>query len=393
MTDASSSDSSSQQPNDAQTSVAAPAVKEVVGRSVDGHRVLLVDDQPMIGEAVRRLLADQADMTFAFCKDASKAVATAEEFQPTVILQDLVMPDIDGLDLVGKFRSHSGTEKIPVIMLSATEEAATKAQLLEAGANDYLIKLPHHIELIARIRVHSEAYKRLLERDAAFGALERSLADLTREREKSERLLRNILPDTIAERLKNNVSTIAESFSSVSVLFADLCGFTTFSERVDASQLVDLLDDIFSAFDHLANAYGVEKIKTIGDAYMVASGVPIERSDHAHALAAFALDMQSELKAIATDLNRDLDIRIGIHSGPVTAGVIGTQKFAYDLWGDTVNTASRMESNGKVGSIQISEETKNLLEGAFTIEERGKVAMKGKGELMTYFLQGSVEPS
>ena len=137
----------------------------------------------------------------------------------------------------------------------------------------------------------------------------------------------------------------------------------------------------------------IEKIKTIGDAYMVASGVPIERSDHAHALAAFALDIQSELKAIAKELNRELDIRIGIHSGPVTAGVIGTQKFAYDLWGDTVNTASRMESNGKVGSIQISEETKRLLEGAFAIEERGKVAMKGKGELMTYFLLGSAESS
>ena len=221
MTDSGSSDSTSLPTNDAHSPVVGNSVQEAVGRSVDGHRVLLVDDQPMIGEAVRRLLADQADVTFAFCKDGAKAVITAEEFQPTVILQDLVMPDIDGLDLVRKFRSHAGTEKIPVIVLSATEEAATKAQLLEAGANDYLIKLPHQIELIARIRVHSEAYKRLLERDAAFGALERSLADLTREREKSERLLRNILPDTIAERLKNNVSTIAESFSSVSVLFAD----------------------------------------------------------------------------------------------------------------------------------------------------------------------------
>ena len=167
-----SEDSKSNQTGTTQTSVTASSVTDAVGRSVDGHRVLLVDDQPMIGEAVRRLLADQADITFAFCKDAAKALSTAEEFQPTVILQDLVMPDIDGLDLVSQFRSHPGTEKIPVIMLSANEEAATKAQLLEAGANDYLIKLPHQIELIARIRVHSEAYKRLLERDAAFGALE-----------------------------------------------------------------------------------------------------------------------------------------------------------------------------------------------------------------------------
>ena len=391
MTDAASSDSSSQQPNDAQTSVAAPAVKEVVGQSVDGHRVLLVDDQPMIGEAVRRLLADQADMTFAFCKDASKAVATAEEFQPTVILQDLVMPDIDGLDLVGKFRSHAGTEKIPVIMLSATEEAATKAQLLEAGANDYLIKLPHQIELIARIRVHSEAYKRLLERDAAFGALERSLADLTREREKSERLLRNILPDTIAERLKNNVSTIAESFSSVSVLFADLCGFTTFSERVDASQLVDLLDDIFSAFDHLANAYGVEKIKTIGDAYMAVAGLLEARDDHAEAVAGMGLGMLEAFRGVMRNRGLSMEVRIGIHSGPVVAGVIGKHKFSYDLWGDTVNTASRMESHGEPSRVHVSQATYTLLKDRYRFTDRGEMMVKGKGLQQTYFLLGRNE--
>ena len=391
MTDAASSDINSQQPNDTRTSVAAPAVKEAVGRSVDGHRVLLVDDQPMIGEAVRRLLADQADMTFAFCKDASKAVATAEEFQPTVILQDLVMPDIDGLDLVGKFRSHSGTEKIPVIMLSATEEAATKAQLLEAGANDYLIKLPHQIELIARIRVHSEAYKRLLERDAAFGALERSLADLTREREKSERLLRNILPDTIAERLKNNVSTIAESFSSVSVLFADLCGFTTFSERVDASQLVDLLDDIFSAFDHLANAYGVEKIKTIGDAYMAVAGLTEARDDHAEAVAGMGLGMLEAFRGVMRNRGLSMEVRIGIHSGPVVAGVIGKHKFSYDLWGDTVNTASRMESHGEPSRVHVSQATYTLLKDRYRFTDRGEMMVKGKGMQQTYFLLGRNE--
>jgi class 3 adenylate cyclase len=345
----------------------------------------------MIGEAVRRLLADQADMTFAFCKDGSKAVTTAEEFQPTVILQDLVMPDIDGLDLVGQFRSHASTEKIPVIMLSATEEAATKAQLLEAGANDYLIKLPHQIELIARIRVHSEAYKRLLERDAAFGALERSLADLTREREKSERLLRNILPDTIAERLKNNVATIAESFSSVSVLFADLCGFTTFSERVDASQLVDLLDDIFSAFDHLANAYGVEKIKTIGDAYMAVAGLPEARDDHAEAVAGMGLGMLEAFRGVMRNRGLSMEVRIGIHSGPVVAGVIGKHKFSYDLWGDTVNTASRMESHGEPSRVHVSQATYTLLKDRYRFTDRGEMQIKGKGLQQTYFLLGRNE--
>lgn len=392
MNDATSSeDSKSNQAGTTQTSVTASSVTDAVGRSVDGHRVLLVDDQPMIGEAVRRLLADQADITFAFCKDAAKALSTAEEFQPTVILQDLVMPDIDGLDLVSQFRSHPGTEKIPVIMLSANEEAATKAQLLEAGANDYLIKLPHQIELIARIRVHSEAYKRLLERDAAFGALERSLADLTREREKSERLLRNILPDTIAERLKNNVSTIAETYSSVSVLFADLCGFTTFSERVDASQLVDLLDDIFSAFDHLANAYGVEKIKTIGDAYMAVAGLPEARDDHAEAVAGMALGMLEAFRGVMRNRGLSMEVRIGIHSGPVVAGVIGKHKFSYDLWGDTVNTASRMESHGEPSRVHVSQGTYTLLQDRYRFTDRGKMNVKGKGMQQTYFLLGRHE--
>jgi class 3 adenylate cyclase len=386
-----SEDSKSNQTDTTQTSVTVSSVTDAVGRSVDGHRVLLVDDQAMIGEAVRRLLADQADIAFAFCKDAAKALSTAEEFQPTVILQDLVMPDIDGLDLVSQFRSHPGTEKIPVIMLSANEEAATKAQLLEAGANDYLIKLPHQIELIARIRVHSEAYKRLLERDAAFGALERSLADLTREREKSERLLRNILPDTIAERLKNNVSTIAETYSSVSVLFADLCGFTTFSERVDASQLVDLLDDIFSAFDHLANAYGVEKIKTIGDAYMAVAGLPEARDDHAEAVAGMALGMLEAFRGVMRNRGLSMEVRIGIHSGPVVAGVIGKHKFSYDLWGDTVNTASRMESHGEPSRVHVSQGTYTLLQDRYRFTDRGKMNVKGKGMQQTYFLLGRHE--
>jgi len=386
-----SEDSKSNQTDTTQTSVTASSVTDAVGRSVDGHRVLLVDDQPMIGEAVRRLLADQADITFVFCKDAAKALSTAEEFQPTVILQDLVMPDIDGLDLVSQFRSHPSTEKIPVIMLSANEEAATKAQLLEAGANDYLIKLPHQIELIARIRVHSEAYKRLLERDAAFGALERSLADLTREREKSERLLRNILPDTIAERLKNNVSTIAETYSSVSVLFADLCGFTTFSERVDASQLVDLLDDIFSAFDHLANAYGVEKIKTIGDAYMAVAGLPEARDDHAEAVAGMALGMLEAFRGVMRNRGLSMEVRIGIHSGPVVAGVIGKHKFSYDLWGDTVNTASRMESHGEPSRVHVSQGTYTLLQDRYRFTDRGEMNVKGKGMQQTYFLLGRHE--
>ena len=353
-----------------------------------GHRVLLVDDQAMIGAAVRRLLAGQPDIVYEFCQQSSEALTAAEAFQPTVILQDLVMPGIDGLDMVRQFRGLPGTADVPVIMLSAQEEPVVKARLLEAGANDYLVKLPDQVELIARIRVHSDAYRRLLERNAAFAALEQSLAELKLEREKSERLLRNILPEKIADRLKNGESTIADSFPEVTVLFADLKGFTEFSHHTDAQHLVGLLDEIFSAFDHLAHIHGVEKIKTIGDAYMAVAGLPVPRPDHADAVAAMAIGMQQAFRDVMANRGLGLEVRIGIHSGPVVAGVIGRHKFTYDLWGDTVNLASRMESHGEPSRIHVSEATRTLLADRFRFADRGEVTVKGKGPMRTFFLLG-----
>jgi adenylate cyclase len=345
------------------------------------HRVLLVDDQPMIGEAVRRLLAGQADIAFEYCRDWESAVDTAARFHPTVILQDLIMPGVDGLDMVGRFRANAATSDVPVIVLSAREEPVVKARLLEAGASDYLVKLPDQVELIARIRVHSEAYRRLIERNAAFAALEV-------EREKSERLLLNILPHTIAERLKNGEATIAENFSSVTVLFADLAGFTEFAEKVDPRNIVGLLDDIFSTFDRLANDLHVEKIKTIGDAYMAVAGVPVRRDDHALVMATMALGMLEGFRDVMRDRGLAMELRIGMHSGPVVAGVIGRQKFSYDLWGDTVNLASRMESHGEPSRIHVSPATRALLGDGFLFADRGEVTIKGKGVIRTSFLLG-----
>jgi class 3 adenylate cyclase len=305
-----------------------------------------------------------------------------------VILQDLIMPGIDGLEMVGHFRRNPATAAVPVIVLSAREEPVVKARLLDAGASDYLVKLPDQVELIARIRVHSDGYRRLLERNAAFTQLEQSLAELGREREKSERLLRSILPATIAERLKNGEATIAESFAEVTVLFADLCGFTEFSEKVDPQHVVGLLDEIFSTFDHLANALGVEKIKTIGDAYMAVAGLPVPRDDHAEVMAAMALGMQEAFRGVARTRGLSMEIRIGMHSGPVAAGVIGRQKFTYDLWGDTVNLASRMESHGEPSRIHVSPTTRALLGDAFRFADRGEVTLKGRGTLRTSFLLG-----
>ena len=174
----------------------------------------------------------------------------------------------------------------------------------------------------------------------------------------------------------------------MTVLFADLCGFTEFSEKVDPQHVVGLLDEIFSTFDHLANALGVEKIKTIGDAYMAVAGLPVPRDDHAEVMAAMALGMQEAFRGVARTRGLSMEIRIGMHSGPVAAGVIGRQKFTYDLWGDTVNLASRMESHGEPSRIHVSPTTRALLGDAFRFADRGEVTLKGRGTLRTSFLLG-----
>jgi len=204
----------------------------------------------------------------------------------------------------------------------------------------------------------------------------------------TEDLLYNIMPAPIAQRLKLQETLIADSFDEVTVLFADLVNFTELSAEISATQLVDLLNKIFSVFDRLTQKHGLEKIKTIGDAYMVVGGLPTPRPDHAEAVVEMALDMQQAITRFQRNDGEPFDLRIGINSGPVVAGVIGTKKFAYDLWGDTVNVASRMESQGVAGSIQVTTATYKLLKDKYVFEERDAIAVKGKGEMITYWLTG-----
>ncbi|MEG5032996.1 adenylate/guanylate cyclase domain-containing protein [Microcoleus sp. AT3-D2] len=213
-------------------------------------------------------------------------------------------------------------------------------------------------------------------------------AALRLEQEKSDRLLLNVLPQPIADRLKQDQSIIADTFAEVTVLFADIVGFTQISSQISPPQLVSLLNDIFSTFDRLAEKHGLEKIKTIGDAYMVVGGLPMPRSDHAEAIAQMAIDMQQAITNFSHTHNQDFSIRIGINTGPVVAGVIGIKKFIYDLWGDTVNTASRMESHGKPGCIQVTSAIYDILQDKYVFESRGAIEVKGKGQMNTYFLIG-----
>jgi class 3 adenylate cyclase len=221
-----------------------------------------------------------------------------------------------------------------------------------------------------------------------LGEAVRTRRALQREEERSERLLLNVLPRSIAARLKQHEGVIADGFPEVTVLFADIVEFTRRSQRSSPRQVVEVLDELFTAFDQLTRRHGLEKIKTVGDAYMVAGGLPDPRPDHAQAVADMALALRDEVAGRTDPSGQPLQVRIGIDTGPVVAGVIGRDKFSYDLWGDTVNTASRMESTGLPGCIQVTARTYQRLRDGYRFEHRGAIQVKGKGELVTYFLVG-----
>jgi adenylate cyclase len=213
-------------------------------------------------------------------------------------------------------------------------------------------------------------------------------AELYQQRLQTEKLLLNVLPQSIAERLKQKQDTIADSFDQVTVMFADVVNFTPMAARISPTTLVNLLNQIFSSFDQLAEQYGLEKIKTIGDAYLVAAGVPIPRPDHAFAVADMALAMQQVITQIKSDLGEPFQLRIGINTGAIVAGVIGKKKFTYDLWGNAVNLASRMQTQAEPGTIQLTATTYELLQAHYRLEERGSIEVKGIGQVATYRLQG-----
>jgi len=365
--------------------IAASTPPAIPGRR---HRVLVVDDQRLIGVSVERMLSDDPEMEVHFRQTATAALDAAVAVRPTVILQDLVMPDVEGSEMVARYRSLPETQHVPVIMLSAVEEPAVKARLLAGGASDYLVKLPDAVELAARVRLHSEAHARLLERNAAFAALKQANAHLAQERERADRLLHAILPRPIADRLKAGPQVIADLHPAVTVLFADMCGFTELAGRSEPGEVVTLLDELFATFDLLASRHGVAKIKTIGDCWMAVAGLPEPRSDHASAMADLAIELLADFERLVARRGLGIQLRVGMHSGPVVAGVIGRERFAYDLWGDTVNVASRMESHGEPGRIHLSAATAALLGDGFLFEERGPIEVKGKGPIHTALLLG-----
>lgn len=424
---------------------------------------------------------------------------------PDILLLDLMMPVMDGYQVLAALKADLKTRDLPVIVISAVDEMDSVLQCIKNGAEDYLPKPLNMLLLKARmgailnrleahekeenLRKESEARIRLIVETAleavivtdqdgrilvwnpqatlAFGLTqeealgkdmpslvfaepfltqfkagwadhkagrtweilgktietvsvrkdgspfpvelstslatwnntatfnifirditERKLAEaaLHSEQQKSERLLLNVLPPMIAQRLKTGENSIADAFPSASVLFSDLVGFTKISAKISAAELVKFLGDIFSEFDRLTHKFGLEKIKTIGDAYMVAGGLPVATTDHAEQVVEMGREMLISLKRVTANSSVPFEARVGVHSGPVVAGVIGTHKFIYDLWGDTVNTASRMESHGIIGRVHVSAATYELAKNKFAFEPRGIIEVKGKGPMETYLL-------
>jgi class 3 adenylate cyclase len=361
--------------------------------------ILIVDDKL---ENIRFLSNFLAKQGYQVRKaiNGQAALMAAKTVSPDLILLDINMPGMGGYEVCEKLKQEPQTSSIPIIFLSAGDDIDDKIRAFQVGGVDYITKPFQLEEALVRIQTHLKVQslqKKLQVRNEeleqtvtalqkAQAALEASEAALQESQKQSERLLLNILPLSIAERLKQDTSAIAEHFDDVTILFADLVGFTPLSSRIKPAELVNLLNEIFSTFDELTEKHGLEKIKTIGDAYMVVGGLPVPKPDHAEAVAQMALDMQGAIAHFQAKYSEQLQIRIGINTGSVVAGVIGTKKFIYDLWGDAVNVASRMESSSVPGKIQVTEATYERLKERYEFEKRGQVAVKGRGEMTTYWL-------
>lgn len=327
-------------------------------------RILVVDDTPANIQTLAATLKEKG-YQISVATNGKQALEVLKRVQPDLILLDVMMPEMDGFETCRQLKASGQWRQIPVIFLTAKTETEDIVRGFELGAVDYVGKPFNAHELLARVHTH---------------------LTIDRLHRENERLLLNILPAPVADRLKSGEESIADHFAEVSVLFADIAEFTTLSGRLAPAPLVSMLNELFSEFDELAHRHGVEKIKTIGDCYMAVCGLPEAREGHASVLADMALEMMARVEAFNGIKASALRIRVGLHTGPVVAGVIGRSKFIYDLWGDTVNTASRMESSGSPGRIQVTDAMREVLATQFDFEARGEVEIKGKGPMRTWFL-------
>ncbi|WP_416548042.1 adenylate/guanylate cyclase domain-containing protein [Limnohabitans sp. DCL3] len=351
-------------------------------------KLLIVDDQAANVLLLERLLRSAGYSAISTTQNPQEVVDLHRQNRYDLILLDLNMPEMDGFQVMEALQSVEGDGSLPVLVITA--QPSEKLRALKAGALDFVTKPFDIAEVLARVQNLLQVRLLNLETQKLY-------KQVLVEQELSDMLLHNVLPQAIAERLKGRSKltadhlsqAIVDSYDEVTVLFADIVGFTAFSQDVSPEVLVGVLNDLFTRFDHIAEHRGLEKIKTIGDCYMAAAGLPTVVSDHADRAAHMALDMIEAIQDFNANTQHPLNIRIGISTGAAVAGVIGKSKFLYDLWGDVVNTASRMESHGIAGRIQLSEATRQALRQPFALEHRGLIEVKGKGEMSTWFLKSA----
>jgi adenylate cyclase len=350
-------------------------------------KILIVDDQLANITLLEQVLQDAGYVSVASTRNPSQVCELHRKNHFDLIVLDLQMPEMDGFQVMEALKGVETNGYLPVLVITA--EPSHKLRALKAGARDFISKPFDLAEVLIRVR-------NMLEIRLLHGETQTLYQQILAEQKISERLLLNVLPPSIAERLKGRpevtgesfTEIIADSFPEVTVLFADIVGFTKFSENLSPEALVAVLNDIFSHFDVIADGRGLEKIKTIGDAYMAVAGLPMPQTDHAQRAAHMALDMVNAMERFNERNRFKLSLRIGISTGAVVAGVIGKRKFLYDIWGDVVNTANRMETHGVSGRIQVSDSTRQQLGEPFMLEDRGPIEVKGKGEMHTWFLTG-----
>ena len=360
--------------------IVRPRSYALVAERKNDCRILVVDDHESNRDLLSRRLTRDAHHVVA-AANGETALALIEQEAFDLILLDLLMPGMSGYEVLERLKCDPRHNEIPVLIISALDEIESAVRCIEAGAEDYLSKPFDPVLLHARVNTCLEK-KRLRDREKVI------LEQLRLEKDRADALLVNVLPESIVARLNQGESIIADHVSDATILFGDLVGFTQLSTRVSATKLVHLLNALFSDFDALTVRFGLEKIKTIGDAYMLAGGLLAPCSDHPEAVADMALAMRDALNTASERIGEQLKLRIGIHTGPVVSGIIGTHKFIFDVWGDTVNTASRMESHGRPNEINISAATYSRLRDKFTFEACGMIDLKGKGPMEAYFLKG-----
>lgn len=395
-------------------------------------KILIIEDSPT--QSLRlKITLEKEGFEVEAASNGDEGFKKFNESNYDLVITDVIMPGLSGYDFCVKAKEHAEKSKTPVILLTSLHDPMDVIHALECGADNFITKPWQDEILLKRVKSvieNRESREKLSNANMGFGIfmgkqvrvssskdqildlllstyedivrtntwlresqaeLERTVALLLKERERSDDLLLNILPRSIADRLKGQTQIIADNFQDATILFVDIVGFSDFASKKTPQEVIQFLNSVFSRFDKLVDVYGLEKIKTIGDSYMVVGGIPTPREDHARAIAHFALDIQKEVENYNMESNSNVSIRIGINTGPVIAGVIGTKKFLYDLWGDAVNIASRMESQGVPNTIQVSSACFEQLNKDFVLEKRGPVILKGKGEMITYFLKGRKE--